>query len=46
VEVGSALAGVLEMRRALNALRLIKRIILILILEKRCSDGVEWIGQP
>jgi len=38
-----ALAGVLEVRRALYALGLVKRITLILILEKR---GSVWIGLP
>jgi len=46
VEVGRALTGVLEVKIALYALGLVKRIILILILEKRDSDGVEWIGLP
>jgi hypothetical protein len=44
--MGSALAGVLEVSRALNALGLVKRIILILILEKTGSDSVDWIGLP
>ena len=42
VDVGRALAGVLQGRTALYALGLVKRIILIVILEKRGR----WVGLP